>query len=103
MGSLNSSTIAIQPDGKIVTGGSASGKKQKFGNFAMQRYKTNGVLDANFGKGGKVINEINNAISSINAITIQPDGKIVAVGRYCGSGSPFNVSNCEFALARYNP
>ena len=63
----------------------------------MQRYKTNGVLDANFGKGGKVINEINNAISSINAITIQPDGKIVAVGRYCGSGSPFNVSNCEFA------
>ena len=65
----------------------------------MQRYKTNGVLDANFGKGGKVINEINNAISSINAITIQPDGKIVAVGRYCGSGSPFNVSNCEFALS----
>jgi uncharacterized delta-60 repeat protein len=103
MASLNSSTFAIQPDGKIVIGGSASGKKQKFGNFAMQRYKTNGVLDNSFGKGGKVITEINNAISSINAIAIQPDGKIVAVGRYCGSGNPLITSNCDFALVRYNP
>lgn len=101
--SRNRFAVAIQTDGKIVLGGSASGKKQKFENFALQRYKANGVLDTNFGKGGKVITEINKAISGINAITIQPDGKIIAVGRYCGSGNPLITSNCDFALARYNP
>jgi uncharacterized delta-60 repeat protein len=40
--------VAIQPDGKIVAAGSS------LGDFALTRYTSDGNLDPNFGRGGKV-------------------------------------------------
>ncbi|MES2649841.1 MAG: T9SS type A sorting domain-containing protein [Bacteroidota bacterium] len=144
--SLVPTAAALQPDGKIVVGGSSDG----FSNFMLARYNTNGTLDPTFGNGGIVISDItpstdfllsmaitttgsiitagntngqftlvaftangtlddafgNNAIvrtdfngmgSSINEITLQEDGKIVAAGFVNG------LSNYDFALARYHP
>src|SRR5205085_4365124 len=59
----------MQPDGKILVGGSA-------GNVAkIARYTASGQLDAGFGSGGIV----SYSASSV-ALAIQPDGKIVAAG-----------------------
>ncbi|HSA59785.1 MAG TPA: hypothetical protein VLJ37_08890 [bacterium] len=56
-----------------------------------------GDLDASFGSGGKATTDLSGGADHINAIALQPDGKIVAVGFASLSG------NTDFALARYNP
>ncbi|MBI5779324.1 MAG: hypothetical protein HZA49_07700 [Planctomycetes bacterium] len=80
--------VAIQPDNKIVVAGSSGD-----GKFALARYNTDGSLDATFDSDGIVTTTIG-AGSSVVALAIQSDGKIVAVGTE-GSGS-------QIALARYN-
>ena len=88
-------TLARQPDGKIVAGGSAAFSQTTGQDFALIRYNTDGSLDAGFGVGGKVTTAINTfgASELIYAIVLQPiDGetRIVAVG---GEGT--------FIAARY--
>lgn len=73
--------IGIQPDGKIVAGGTAlvSGTE----TWALARYNTNGTLDTSFGSRGRLTfdpNPTSNTADSIKDLLIQPDGKIVAVG-----------------------
>jgi uncharacterized delta-60 repeat protein len=88
--------IAIQPDGKIVAaGGSAFGKKA---NFTLARYNTDGSLDSGFGGDGKVTTKLTAGHDWVNALTIQPNGKIVAVG----GSKPLNNNNAKFALVRYD-
>lgn len=85
--------IAIQPDGKIVTGGTTVNGNSF--DFALARYNTNGSPDITFGVGGKVITTISDRDDYINSIAVQADGKIV-VG---GSGGP---GQDYFILARYS-
>ncbi len=86
-------SVAIQKDGKIVVAGESfvSGSPE----FAVARYKVNGVLDASFNPTGPlpgtVITDIG-PIDSGRAVAIQKDGKIVV-----GGGS-----DNDFALVRYN-
>ena len=87
-------SAAIQPDGRIVVGGYSSNGSNN--DFALVRYHTDGSLDTTFGTGGKVIMQFGSANDIIRAVVIQTDGKIVALGYF------FNVSNNDFALARYN-
>jgi uncharacterized delta-60 repeat protein len=70
--------VTIQPNGQIVVCGGIPGNNG-FPVPAVARYNTNGSLDSTFGTGGMV------SIPSIEdvpftAITLQSDGKIVAVG-----------------------
>lgn len=88
-------SLLIQMDGKIVAGGSA-GAYYSNGNFALARYCVNGTLDTSFGNGGKVITHAGIANSSISAISIQTDGKIIAAWTSRDS----LIDN--FVLARYN-
>lgn len=81
-------SVALQADGKIVVAGSSDG------NFALARYKKNGLPDLSFGVGGKVITSFGNT-SSANAAAIQTDGKIVVCGNV------FNGSYYDFGVARY--
>ncbi|HYV92926.1 MAG TPA: T9SS type A sorting domain-containing protein [Chitinophagales bacterium] len=82
-------SIAIQPDGKIVTAGvSFNGANNDFG---LLRFKSNGALDSSFGIDGKVITAIG-VLDEAYAVAIQPDGKIIAAGQ----------SSPGFAVARYN-
>ncbi len=86
-------SVAIQPDGKIVTAGYTSGATT---DFALARYNTDGSLDTTFDGDGKVTTAI--GIGGIaTSVAIQPDGKIVAAGN-----SLFG-SSYDFALVRYNP
>jgi uncharacterized delta-60 repeat protein len=82
--------VAIQPNGKIVVVGYASG------SFALARYNHNGSLDPTFSGDGKLTTNFGQFSDVANGVAIQPNGKIVAVGRGGAAGS-------NFALARYNP
>lgn len=83
--------IAIQSDGKIVVAGEAA-----WGDFALARYNLDGSLDTTFGDDGIVTTDFSGDTDVGQAIYIQPDGKIIVVGKTWGG------SNYDFALARYN-
>jgi uncharacterized delta-60 repeat protein len=87
--------IAVQPDGKIIVAGRAA---EHLGDFALIRLERDGQLDPTFGDGGRVLTDFFGAHEGIHAITLQPDGKIIAVGvsNVQGSGD-------DFAVARYLP
>ncbi len=86
--------IALQPDGKIVVAGYANNGTAT--DFAVVRYNSDGSLDASFGSGGIVISSISTYDDIINAIVIQPDGKIVVAGYADISG------DYDFAVVRFN-
>src|SRR5205823_7146377 len=85
--------------GKIVTGSSSSTSTGS--QFALARYLANGSLDTSFGSKGNVTTTFGRW-AWINAVAIQPDGKVVAVG---GTQSTYfnNGGVTDLALARYNP
>jgi uncharacterized delta-60 repeat protein len=93
-GNESAEGIALQPDGKIVLAGDLG-----LGgfSFALARYNSDGSLDTNFGGGGKVITPFGGTTEGAHAITIQRDGKIVAVGATVTASG-----NLGFALVRYN-
>ncbi len=77
--------MLIQPDGKIITAGKSDGADGYF--IAMARHSSNGIIDTDtFGDSGKVrIHFV--ARDQANAIALQPDGKIVAVGSQATSNA----------------
>ncbi|MFN9917280.1 MAG: delta-60 repeat domain-containing protein, partial [Pirellulaceae bacterium] len=87
-------SVTVQPDGKIVLGGSATIGSTT--DFALVRYNADGSLDNSFGTGGMVTTAIGTGNDFGNSVTLQPDGKIV-VGGWASNGS-----NNDFALVRYN-
>jgi len=93
-GSDRATSVAVQPDNKIVLGGfttNASGT-----DFALVRLNADGSFDTNFDGDGKVFTPIGNSSDAINSVAIQPDGKIVA------AGVASNGTTTDTALARYN-
>lgn len=75
-------SAALQKDGKIVVAGyvDSLGIRKKMG---IARYNVNGTLDSSFRGYGKVAFKVtlNYKPESIEDILIQPDGKIVAIGK----------------------
>ncbi len=90
--SSSANAMALQPDGKILVAGSSSSGGN--GDFALARYNANGAPDAGFDTDGQLTTDIGTMTSdAVEAVALQPDGKIVAAGS----------SEGDFALARYNP
>jgi uncharacterized delta-60 repeat protein len=91
--------VAIQADGKIVAAGSSFSSSKTVEDFIVARYNVNGTLDKRFGNNGKITTDFFRNVDSIEALAIQPDGKIVVAGfaQLAGSGGTPRV----FALARY--
>jgi len=87
-------SAVLQSDGKIVAVGRSCCTPNY--DFSIVRYNSNGTLDNSFGNGGKILTAVGNSNDFARAVTIQPDGKIVAAGS-AGSGSV-----TDLALARYN-
>lgn len=83
-------TVAIQPDGKIVIGGNF---RQSFSNPSgadakVIRFNPDGTLDSSFGSFGRVLISSPTIGEAVNAVTLLPDGRIVAAGY---SGQDFLV------------
>jgi len=91
---VNASSVALQPDGKIVVAG-VSINGYVADDFALIRYNTDGTLDNTFGEEGIVITTIDSYEDWASSVAIEPDGKIVV------AGNTFNGTDEDFALARY--
>lgn len=74
--------MALQKDGKIILAAdpftSSNPGAQQY--WLLVRLKTNGTMDSSFGDGGAAAMSFSVYNSTLNAIAIQPDGKIVGVG-----------------------
>ena len=88
------SAVAIQPDGKIIVGGTKTNNGQ---GFAVVRLLSNGTLDPTFGTAGLVETKVGNTSHVLSAVALQPDGKILIAGytRFVGQ-------NFDFAVLRYS-
>jgi uncharacterized delta-60 repeat protein len=92
-----SSSIAIQPDGKIVLGGYAFNGTSF--DFAIARYNTDGTPDTSFNGSGKAITDLGTASVDMGySVTVQPDGKLLVAGWT----DAVTAGNNDFGLVRYN-
>ena len=86
------SSIALQPDGKIVAAGIADF------DIAAVRYNTDGSLDTSFDGDGKVTTSFADAgIDWARSVAVRPDGGIVLAG-----SSDIDSWHMDFAVAVYN-
>jgi len=75
---LSVARVVLQQDNKIVIGGSSYvGDADLF----ISRYNANGSPDESFGSNGSKIIRYSNNDDYLNALAIQPDGKIIAAGQ----------------------
>jgi uncharacterized delta-60 repeat protein len=96
-GESGATVLARQDDDKLVVGGWSGPSRLSFkAAFTIMRYLPSGTLDAGFGDGGVVVRDLG-GYDVIQAILIQPDGKIVVAGsgdhglvvmRFSPNGSP---------------
>ncbi|MEO7801572.1 MAG: Ig-like domain-containing protein, partial [Ginsengibacter sp.] len=88
----HASSIALQPDGKIIVAGS-TGFYDK--DYAIARYNTNGSLDNSFSNDGLQTTDFSSSDDYGNSLALQSDGKIVVAG---------GTSNgaLDYSIARYN-
>ena len=90
--------LAIQPDGRIVIGGTAttwSGDVPSVSGLA--RLTVTGALDPTFGSNGIVLTSFPGSRGdSLSGLALQSDGRIVAVG-----GTQSGTTSQSFGVARY--
>jgi len=91
--------VAVQPDGKIVAGGSA--QTSSGDDFAAVRLTSAGSLDASFGSGGRANAFTGGGSSTAEALVLQTDGMIVLAGRAAGEG--FGLARLIGAQADVTP
>jgi uncharacterized delta-60 repeat protein len=84
----------LQPDGKVVVGG---GRTDSNGNdeVLVVRLHSSGDLDSSFGSGGTVIAQLSASggypHSVVEALALQPNGKILAAGEESAYLTPDNL------------
>ncbi|MFF0494362.1 hypothetical protein ACFYTQ_35540 [Nocardia sp. NPDC004068] len=87
--------VAVGSDGRILVSGSTqSGGPSD--DFAVVRYTPDGQVDTGFGEGGKVSTDFGGTSDIANAVAIQSDGKVLAVGTSHGTATGDTI-----ALVRY--
>lgn len=87
--------IVIQPDGKILIGGSIDNADF---DFALCRLNADGSLDVSFGTSGMVATNFGYQ-DIIWGLALQPDGKILATGN---TSDPNSFAGFDFCTVRYN-
>ncbi|WP_395700282.1 hypothetical protein [Aquabacterium sp.] len=98
--------LAIQPDGKILVGGSFTAlgtvrdTSGAYGRYGIGRLNADGSVDQGFnpGVGGAAYG----APGTVKAIAVQPDGRIVIGGNFTTVGGGFGNTPRKY-LARLNP
>lgn len=71
--------VTVQPDGRILVGGTVH-QEGDYSDFAVARYLPDGSLDPTFDGDGRTSTEVGEYYADIEAVVVQPDGKIVAAG-----------------------
>ncbi|MBA4147268.1 MAG: hypothetical protein H0X66_04070 [Verrucomicrobia bacterium] len=74
-------SVSLQKDGKVMLGGSFSSVNGKSLN-GIARLNTDGTLDSAFDPGGGVTGIIYSGVSTVFAIAVQPNGRIIIGGNF---------------------
>lgn len=74
--------LAVQPDGKILVAGEMTDTINYQNNPSIVRFTEDGFVDNTFGVNGQLLIPAIGGDNGFRCITIQPDGKILAAGRY---------------------
>lgn len=90
--------VVVQPDGRTVVAGWTFGPGD-YSRFAIVRYLADGSVDPGFGSDGRVTHVIAGFYAVAEALALQPDGRIVAVGRT----SLDEAKGYAIAVTRYTP
>jgi len=85
--------VVVQPDGRIVVGGSSSQGGAL--NFSLIRFNQDGSLDTSFNGEGSVVTSIAAGDAEILALGLLSDGRIVA------AGYSHNGADRDFTMACY--
>jgi uncharacterized delta-60 repeat protein len=92
-------TVTIQPDGKIVVGGSQTNDTKRNNALMAARYNANGSLDASFGVNGFATAGPGTSSSlyatTAEGLALEPDGRIIV------AGASYNGNNDSFSLTRF--
>ena len=89
-------TIAVQPDGKTVIGGSFTGLGGVTGTTTRNRIgrlNVDGTVDPTFNPGTN---------GPVLAVAVQPDGKILAGGNFTFVGGGIGTTTARSHIARFN-
>jgi uncharacterized delta-60 repeat protein len=89
-------TLAMQPDGKILVGGQFTGLGDGTGatlRNRLGRLNPDGTVDASFNPGTNSI---------VQAVAVQPDGKILIGGNFTSVGGGTGLTSVRHHLARLN-
>lgn len=96
--------VALQADGRIIAAGGNNNDgildyrlAPVTSQFALARFNSDGTLDPTFGTGGRVTASFGQVLGTIQALVIQPDGKIIAAG-FTGP----DKTHTHFAVLRFN-
>ena len=100
------SCVAVQPDGKILVGGSSGLGAGPPNSFALIRYNNNGTLDTTFGTGGKDTTFFGGGGSTGSSsdddegysLALQLDGKII----FAGTSNLGSDTVVPLTMLRYN-
>ncbi|WP_300337528.1 putative Ig domain-containing protein [Accumulibacter sp.] len=91
--------MGVQADGKVVLAGMRSGNPGDISDFALVRYNSDGSLDTGFDGDGKVVTSAGYYTEYLHSVSMQADGKILAVGSGAAQGSGIDR---DLVLQRYN-
>ena len=75
--------IALQPDGRVIIGGSAY-YDVTFDDLALARFTSGGALDTTFSGNGRLNIPASGSLDLVRAITVLPDGRIQVGGKFDG-------------------
>ncbi len=91
--------VAVQADGKVVAAGwtqRVAGQDATM-DVAVARWNADGTLDSSFDGDGEWLLDLNGDMDRIDAVLVQPDGKIVLAGRTTVGGQT------DWLVMRLNP
>jgi uncharacterized delta-60 repeat protein len=86
VGSYMTTSLAVQPDGRVVLGGMHGVGDEKDPNVGQPnqahfyRLNPDGTLDPSFGQGGFSVVTLPETAVGVGAVALQPDGKLLAAG-----------------------
>jgi uncharacterized delta-60 repeat protein len=94
-------SMVVQPDGKVVVGGTTDLADNEWWTFTIVRYASDGSLDPSFGSGGRAAAVPGLRKGSLYALALQPDGRIAAAGQAWDAAARNGSGMWVVAVARF--